>query len=176
MNPLGTIMRTADGGYILHYERLLDVPAAKVWAALTDPDVLKNWLGRVEIEPRLGGKFVITFKDNADTVTGTILAFEPERLLAYRWSDKYTPPGASVRWTLSPNGAKACTLTLTHILPAGCKADDIVSFGAGWHSFLDAMLVAIDGGDGIALAYNAEAWRPLEQTYRDIFEQVRETA
>jgi len=46
---------------VLFRDRRIRRPMAKVLVALTDPAVLKKWLGELEIEPRIGGKFILNF-------------------------------------------------------------------------------------------------------------------
>ena len=133
----GVYRVTESGEHEVRFDRRLDQPVAKVWAALTDPAVLKNWLGYVEIEPRVGGKFVLDFRGQ-ELMTGTITAFEPERVIAYTWAEKNRLPPSQVRWELSRDG-DGCRLVLTHRYPASMARKDIVPFLAGWHAFLDVI-------------------------------------
>ncbi|MEI9885167.1 MAG: SRPBCC family protein [Rhizomicrobium sp.] len=173
MNRLGTISRTTGGGTILHYERDIAKRPAGVWAALTESRLLKNWLGTVEVELKLGGKFIIRFHQNGDEMTGAITALEAEKLLEYSWSENCGLPISLVRWTLRPRGDGSCRLTLTHILPPGCESEDIVSFGGGWHAFLDGAEAVVLGGDGLA-AVNAatDALPGLEKAYAGLAEEA----
>jgi len=170
MNRLGTIARTDDGGYILHYERMVDRPAAKVWAALTDPALTPNWIGELEAELRIGGKFVIRFKDGKTVMTGVIRALEPGRLIQYTWLENHGMPASLVRWSVLPIDEGSCQLTLTHVLPRGCRAEDVISFAGGWHAFLDAIPKAANGEDASEAAYDEAAWKPVEAMYTEIFE------
>ncbi len=128
---------TESGEHEVRFDRRLDQPVAKVWAALTDPAVLKNWLGNVEIEPRVGGKYVIDFRGD-ELMAGAITAFELERLLAYTWIEDGKLPPSQVRWELSPDG-DGCGLVLTHRYPASMARKDIVPFLGGWHAFMDVI-------------------------------------
>jgi len=170
MSPLGTVTRTCDGGNVLHYERDLDVAPARAWSAITDPAILKNWLGVVETDLRVGGKFVIRFKDG-NVMEGVIRILTPERLLEYSWREIGDSPESIVRWQIHSRRG-GCRLTLTHTLPGGCKASDVIGFGGGWHAFLDGMEYALQGRDGIAVAYAAEAWPPLEAAYTAMFDKA----
>jgi DNA-binding transcriptional ArsR family regulator len=58
----GEVTRNADGGLVVAFDRTLDRSPTKVWAALTDPRILANWLGEVEVDLRVGGAFVIRFR------------------------------------------------------------------------------------------------------------------
>jgi uncharacterized protein YndB with AHSA1/START domain len=169
--PLGTMTRTRDGGIALHYERILAQPPGKVWAALTDPAALARWLGRVEVELRVGGKFVIHFHESKDVMTGTITALEPEKLIQYDWLENYSPRVSQVRWTLAAMAA-GTKLTLTHTLPPGSKREDIAGFGGGWHDFLDSAEAALRDATGIALVQNKDMWPALDRVYAAIFESA----
>jgi uncharacterized protein YndB with AHSA1/START domain len=171
MNRLGTMTRTRDGGIVLHYERMIAQPPAKVWTALTEPALLARWLGRVEVELRVGGKFVIHFHESRVVMTGTITALETEKLIQYDWHENYSPQQSQVRWTLTPMAA-GTRLTLTHTLPPGGKAEDIVSFGGGWHDFLDSAEAALRDANGVALVQNKDAWPALDRAYAAIFESA----
>jgi len=141
----GTLSETEGGGMIVRFERVIDRPVPKAWAALTDPAILKNWLGKVEIEPRVGGKFSLHFHDSDAKMDGTITTFEPERVLEFTWLENYGMPPSLCRWELSPAGT-GCRLVLTHRFPPGCKRTDVIPFLGGWEAFVDVITEACDGG------------------------------
>ncbi|MEJ0026135.1 MAG: SRPBCC family protein [Rhizomicrobium sp.] len=139
----GILTRRSDGSHALTFERRIDRPVAKVWAALTDAAVLKKWLGEVEVELRVGGKYLIYFRGPAVVVTGAITALEPLRLLEYSWLEDYGMPQSSARWELSPDG-DGCRLRLTHSFPPGCRMREMVPFMGGWEAFLDIFPRGVD--------------------------------
>jgi uncharacterized protein YndB with AHSA1/START domain len=56
---LGTIEEAGDK-YVLRYERYLDHPVERVWAALTEPDQLAGWLAAAdELELAEGGRIAL---------------------------------------------------------------------------------------------------------------------
>lgn len=172
MNPMGTITKTADGGYVLHYERVIAQPPERVWAAITDSAFTKNWLGETEAELRVGGKFIIRFVNyGGGVMTGVIQKIEIGRLIEYSWSETYGLPVSLVRWTVTPDGSGA-RLTLTHTLPPGHKPEDVISFGGGWHGFLDALDYAARGEDGNKIAIDQEKWPQMEALYKALFEKT----
>lgn len=67
----------------------IDAPPADVWNALTNPELMKRWMSEADIEivtdRRVGAPFIVrgdlhgTPFENA----GTVLRFEPERVLRY---------------------------------------------------------------------------------------------
>ena len=140
----GKLTRQSDGGHVVTFDRLIDRPVAKVWAALTDERVLKNWLGDVEVDLRIGGTLAIQFREIAVTMTGTITALEPERLLEYTWFEENGLPQSLLRWELTPAGG-GCSLKLIHSFPPGVKVRDLVGFLGGWEAYLNVFLRGADG-------------------------------
>jgi uncharacterized protein YndB with AHSA1/START domain len=148
------------GAPLLRFERLIDRPVAKVWAALTDPQVLRNWLGDVTVEPVVGGRYVIGFREHNSTMTGTITAFEPERLLEYSWDEGPKTPRSVARWELSP-APGGCRLVLTQRFATGTPRKDVLPFLGGWEPLLDALA---RGADGMFVPYIQTA--PYDAPYR----------
>jgi uncharacterized protein YndB with AHSA1/START domain len=140
----GSVQATADGGFVVAFDRPIDRPAAKVWSALTDPKILANWLGDVELDLRVGGVYIIRFRKMTVVMTGTIAALEPGRLLEYTWKENYGMPAYKVRWEVLPAGT-GCRLKLSHTFTSECVLSEIVGFAGGWHAFLDAIPAASDG-------------------------------
>src|SRR5258708_13958200 len=54
-------MRTTGGRYDVHFERHFDAPLERLWAAVSEPELLEGWLGGPLDEPQLaeGGNAVI---------------------------------------------------------------------------------------------------------------------
>jgi len=157
----GVYRVTESGEHEVRFDRRVDQPVAKVWAALTDPAVLKNWLGNVKIEPRVGGEFILDFRGQ-ELMTGMITAFEPRHVLAFTWVEKNNLPPSRVRWELSRDG-DGCRLVLTHTYPANMARKEIVPFLAGWHAFLDVIgrgaageFVPYQDESGLRRAYSAK--------------------
>jgi uncharacterized protein YndB with AHSA1/START domain len=145
MTPLdGTVSKTGDGGFIVAFDRLLERPPAKVWAALTDPKILANWLGDVEVDLRIGGAYIIRFRRMTVVMTGEITRVEPGRLLEYTWTENFGMPTSKIRWEINPVET-GCRLKLSHTFSAECVLDEILGFAGGWHALLNAIAAASDG-------------------------------
>jgi uncharacterized protein YndB with AHSA1/START domain len=139
----GRITREGGDRATVHFERVYDYRPEELWAALTEPEQLRGWLGEVEIDLRVGGRVVIRFGDTAGEITeGRIRALEPPRVLEYDW----TYPGETdsvLRLELEPRG-EGTLLVLDHRrLPEPAAA----GYGAGWHSHLDALQALLAGED-----------------------------
>ena len=154
----GTV--TASGaGRVLRFERVIARPVEKVWAALTVPERIADWLcAAAEVDAAPGGRFHLAFHNSAHRVHGTITRFEPPYALAYTWPEDAATAGSHVLWELSPTDC-GTLLVLTHTLPAG---GDLPGLGSGWHWHLDALPAAVDG---VATPWNEPAWRELQTGY-----------
>lgn len=139
-DTLGEVIARDDGLYDLILKRRIKKPVEKVWAAITVPERLADWYGLVELEPRLGGRYVLRFEGEDYQVNGVITEFEPLRLLAHTWPGEPSEPDGLVRYELQPDGA-GCRLTLSNLGVPARYARSI----AGWHAFLEALPGAADG-------------------------------
>jgi uncharacterized protein YndB with AHSA1/START domain len=67
----------------------INAPTSKVWDALTNPELMKKWMFETEIniitDWQIGSPIVIRGELSGKEFenTGTVLQFEPEKLLAY---------------------------------------------------------------------------------------------
>jgi uncharacterized protein YndB with AHSA1/START domain len=140
--PLATYPSAAT----VRLERILRAPIDKVWAFLTQADLLATWLARGTIPSEVGERFTLTMVSNGDEIAAAVQAYEPPNLLAYTWfSAQYETPRevqSAVRFELTPHD-DGTELVLTH---SGVLPDFRGRTGAGWHTLLDALAVRIDGG------------------------------
>ena len=105
--------------------RKLDAPPAKVWRALTEPEMLKRWMAPdpsfktplAEIDLRVGGRYriVMVSPDGEEhDVRGVYREIVPNKKLVHTWSWKSTPERESVV-TMELRAAGGGTeLKLTH--------------------------------------------------------------
>lgn len=112
-------------------------PPAKVWRALTEPELLGRWLMTTDMQARAGHAF--TFRTEPTQwwdgiVNCEVLELEPQRRLAYTWK---SGAGANaldtvVTWTLTPTASGGTRLVLEH---SGFTAQNKQAFGGakyGW--------------------------------------------
>jgi len=133
----------ADGRLHVRYVRRLAFPVERVWAALTVPERIADWLGDAEVEPVVGGRYhIASFRDDDTSGGWTIRRIEPPRLLEFA-SDEFAADGSGATsveiFELAPDGA-GCLLTLTCSL----ERSHTGTMG-GWHMFLDALPGAVAG-------------------------------
>lgn len=163
----GVIRRTGEGEYEIVFRRRIRKPLEKVWAALTVPERIADWLGVVTPQEAgelvVGGRFELRFPHNNDYRTPCqVVAVEPPRLFAWTWG--LPAEGASlanaIRFELAPDG-DGCVLTLTN---PGLVRPDLESVAAGWHTHLDALPGA---ADGVFTAWSRDAEAVHLARYRD---------
>jgi uncharacterized protein YndB with AHSA1/START domain len=155
-NPLGEV-QLAGETYNLVFTRRLARPIEKVWAALTVPERIADWLAKAEVDLEVGGRFELFWGTHDYRMKGVITELEPPRLLAWTWPAD-THPSSVVRWELSPDG-DGCRLTLSQ---TGLTGPDLLSVATGWHTHLEGLTRAADGA---ATPWRAEREREIAKLY-----------
>ncbi len=153
----GVVTREGET-FTVRFERRIARPVEKVWAALILPERLADWIGEAEVEPRVGGRYVIRFRDPPDVMDAVITACDPPRLLEYRWPGD-DPAGCIVRWELASDG-DSCRLILTQ---DGLRPEHAAGITSGWHDFLEMLPAA---ADGVRAEYDVLRWQAFEALYR----------
>ncbi|MDF3042927.1 MAG: hypothetical protein K0Q71_5633 [Thermomicrobiales bacterium] len=154
----GTVHERADG-YQLRFERRLRHPVEKVWAAMTDPAQLAQWLAPGEMELTLGGRVYLAFTDGDGVIDGQVTAIAPPRLLEFTWTNEGNDFGF-VRWELAPTAGGA-RLVLTHIVPETARGFGLPML-AGWHSLLEKLAALLDGQP---VSDTGNRWQELHDHY-----------
>lgn len=143
-------------------DRFLPYPPAKVWRALTEPDLIAQWLmPSPDFRLEVGHRYTMTSLPRPNTgYSGTtaaeVLAYETGRMLSVRWTDASDASDASdtpdvsradwtITWTLEPEG-RGTRLFLVHEGfdpddPAQMKARTIM--GSGWRGHVMDVLCAV---------------------------------
>jgi uncharacterized protein YndB with AHSA1/START domain len=136
-------------GFELKLERVFDAPAAAVFRAWTDAEILKQWFApapwtitRARVEPRPGGLFQIVMRspDGQEFPnTGIFLEVVPDRRIIT--TDALTPdwkpagqPFIVTRIDFEPLGDKRTryTATASHWTEAAMKQHEAMGFHEGW--------------------------------------------
>jgi uncharacterized protein YndB with AHSA1/START domain len=132
-------------------EREMPYPPEKIWRALTQPELIGEWLMSNDFKPVVGHRFHLRAEPNPHwdgVVACEVLVVEPYRTLSYSWG---ASPGRAangvqsvVTLTLSPTN----TGTRLRMEQSGFRADQQQNYqGAkyGWQKFL-AGLERVTGG------------------------------
>jgi uncharacterized protein YndB with AHSA1/START domain len=150
----------------IRVDQFLAHPPAKVWRALTEPELIAQWLMPGDFRLEVGHRYTMRTLPRPGTgfsgvVQAEVLAFERERMLRIRWADRegardtggengqHTPGGAgqntadwTITWTLEPEG-RGTRLFLVH---EGFDPDDPMQMrarqimGGGWRGRVMAAL------------------------------------
>ena len=126
-------------------ERELPYPPEKIWRALTQPQLIQEWLMQSDFQPSVGHGF--TFRADWGSVDCKVLAVEPYRTLSYTWGALGL--ASVVTWTLTPKG-KGTHLRMEQ---SGFPTDRPQNYqGAqyGWKNFfarLEQVLARPEGAD-----------------------------
>lgn len=137
--PIRRAEITRDGDrWALLFTRDFPQPPAAVWAALTDPDELRQWAPYTADRPLTAtGPVTLIAIDDAEEreLPGAITAAEPPALLEFTWDTDV------LRWELTPEGG-GTRLRLTHRMDDAATAD---MMAAGWHVCLDVVELLLAG-------------------------------
>jgi uncharacterized protein YndB with AHSA1/START domain len=123
-------------------EREMPHPPETIWRALTQPDLIEQWLMKNDFAPVVDHRFKLTADWGA--VDGQVLAVEPDKTLSYTWAAFGLQ--SVVTWTLAPTS----TGTSVRMEQSGFQPDQPhVYQGAkgGWQQFfaaLEQLLARID--------------------------------
>ncbi|MFF4229204.1 SRPBCC domain-containing protein [Streptomyces sp. NPDC001820] len=128
----------------IRVDQFLAHPPAKVWRALTEPELIAEWLMPGDFRLEVGHRYTMTAVPRPNTnfsgtVRAEVLAYETERMLRVRWTDAMGARNAAdwtITWTLEPEG-RGTRLFLVH---EGFDPDDPAQvmahklMGGGWRS------------------------------------------
>jgi uncharacterized protein YndB with AHSA1/START domain len=154
---LGTYTRRADGKLDIRFERSYPRPVQIVWAALTEPERLSDWMGVSHVEPRVGGR-LDTIQDSAAPSSGKVLVWDPPKVLEFSWSNKDAPDSV-VRYELMPDGASGTRMVFTqHGLLPGRSA----LMMPGWQWLFDRLANVLEGQPGTR---SGKSWGDWQGVY-----------
>ena len=123
-------------------EREMPFPPEKIWRALTQPELIEDWLMKNDFKPVVGQSF--TLRADWGSVDCQVLAFEPNKTMAYTWGAYGLE--SVVTWTLTPTSAG----TRLRMEQSGFRPDQQQFYEgakAGWQRFfanLEQVLARID--------------------------------
>lgn len=159
------IVRRIDGGFEARLVRQLEHDPQAVWAMLTEPGRLVEWLAPGMIELRVGGKARLDFIDSGTVIDSAVSAIEAPRLIEYSWSSPGEPL-RPVRFDVAPDAA-GTRLTLTLRIPAG---EEIARSCAGWEAHLQMLLAALEG---VPIKFPFERFKATRSRYSEMVASLR---
>ncbi len=160
-DDLGTI-KQVDDYYQARLERVLDHDQQTVWAMLTEPARIVEWLAPGEIELRKGGSAKLNFTDSGIVIDSLVSEFEAPNLLEYSWSGPGEPL-RPLRWeTETTEGGTRLSLTLK-----SPKNEDIARSCAGWEAHLMMLMAAIEG---VPIKFPFDRFMATREAYNNMLE------
>jgi uncharacterized protein YndB with AHSA1/START domain len=130
----------------LQLERTFPAPAAEVYEAWTDPDVLRRWFAAgpdwdtpvAEADVRVGGRYRVTMRNpgtgDEHTVAGVYEEVVPGERLVYTWAwEDGAEPESTVTVEFRDAGDSS-TVVLTQVLATAESRDQHTK---GWNGCLD---------------------------------------
>lgn len=156
---LGTIKQTGNQ-YEARLERLIDHDRRAVWAMLTDPAHIVQWLAPGEIESKKGGAAKLNFVDSGIVIDSKVTEYEAPALLEYSWSSP-GEPNRPLRWELVAEQAST-RLSLTLRVPGD---EDVARSCAGWESHLMMLMAALEG---VPIKFPFERFQQTRAAYNEM--------
>jgi uncharacterized protein YndB with AHSA1/START domain len=129
----------------------------KVWEALTSAEFTRQYFsGRsVEIEPKVGGSFVMRMPDRRFDVKGRVVEWDPPRRLSATWAVDFEEfrelPESLVTYDIEPMG-ESVKLTMTEAFQ--WEVPDAILAGGrqGWPFILSSLKSVLETGKPIAIS------------------------
>ena len=144
----------------------------KVWQALTSAEFTRQYFfGRsVEIEPRVGGSFVLRLPDGGLDTQGRVVEWDPPRRLAVTWGVAIAEfrelPESLVIYEIEPlGGSVKLTMTESHQWEV---PDAILAGGRqGWPFILSSLKSVLETGKPIAVSVKMGPPPEMVEAVRD---------
>jgi uncharacterized protein YndB with AHSA1/START domain len=157
------VIEKVEDGYIARYDRSLKQAIEKVWAALTQNDMLRKWMPNLQVVD-LGMAGTIKFTMNDGTGSSfdmKITDFKEKAVLEFEWGDGW------VRFELYPQ-AEGCLLVLNEWIRT--ITDHTSKDLAGWHVCLDVLIDLLNGQ--YHTEFPKENWEKWHQKYAVAVKEV----
>jgi uncharacterized protein YndB with AHSA1/START domain len=134
------------------YVTFIRTTPEKLWAALTDPEIMKQyWFGmHQESAWQAGASWRLMFPDGRVADTGEVLEIDPPRRLVLRWHNEFKPE-------LKAEGPARCTyelepadgvvkLTITHGIDRP-QSKFIEAVSGGWPRIISNLKSLLETGE-----------------------------
>jgi uncharacterized protein YndB with AHSA1/START domain len=128
------VMEAEDGRYTVRYGRRWMLPIEKVWAAITEPERLADWLALAKIDLRVGGEVELTWPTADFTARYVVRELDPPNLMVWGSTDPNNAR-AELRWQLyqeDPDFMGTRLVLIETLIPP----EHLLSIATGWHAHL----------------------------------------
>lgn len=175
------------GGRLVRFERHFKAPVDRLWAALTEPGLLAQWLARPEGSFKDGGAIALHFENTKSVISGVVKRIDAPHVLEIQIDSQrdgtQIPPevhratgngtctqlllGAIIYELFPRPQSKTTTLRFTHLLDKAPPSGHYVL--AGWHAHLDGLAEGLGREFRGARrdSFDWGRWGQLQETYKE---------
>jgi uncharacterized protein YndB with AHSA1/START domain len=145
------------------YEVYIRTTPEKLWDAITNGAVTKQYLFGAELEPGAmnpGRSMRYHGPDGRQMLDGELLEVEPQRKLVQSWRGMVHPddPISRVTWEITPLG-ESCKLAVIHEHPDE-TAETVKGTQEGWPIVLSSLKTLLETGKPLEITWPEEAATP----------------
>jgi uncharacterized protein YndB with AHSA1/START domain len=155
---------SADGRGIVRMEDRYDTDIDDLWSALTDPERLVRWIGKVEGDLHVGGEYRYHFFASGSEGTGRVEVCEPPRRLLLAHSTDQ-PNELVIEATLTADGDQ----TILVVEERGMPLNLLKGYGAGVQIHVEDLAAYLAGRERCDA--NAR-WDELEPAYEELAVEI----
>ena len=157
----------AQNGFLLQFDELYDTDVDDLWEAVTTPGRLGRWMAPYRGEFRLGGRWEASGSGGAVYCAGEVTACDAPHGFTTTWQVRGEGPTVLVV-RLEPDGDRT-RLRLRH------EGVTDVDYGAGWHTYLEALAgyLADPAGDHTDAGAWQRRFEELSRLYASRFDAAR---
>lgn len=159
--PTGRILQQ-EGRPVLRLTRTFRAPREDVWAAVTEPDRLRRWIGSWSGDPATGRvTFVMEAEGDATGEEMEIRECVPPRVL------RLTSHVGEAQWHLDLVLEEHEGVTTLTFEQPGIDPTEVESTGPGWEYYLDRLVAAESGGEVAEIDFERDYYPAMLGHYRD---------
>jgi uncharacterized protein YndB with AHSA1/START domain len=168
-------LHSIDGKGVVRMRARCETKIDDLWSALTDPQRLAHWYGKVEGDLRVGGEFTDFASGSESEGRGRIEVCDPPRQLRLISLREEVGPEEVVTADLVSDGGH----TILMLEVSGLPLDKLYAYGAGWQAHVEDLAAHLAGQERpdwptrwgsrwgeLAPSYREMTAVPLEQTSR----------
>jgi uncharacterized protein YndB with AHSA1/START domain len=118
-------------------ERDIPYPPEKLWRALTQPQLIEEWLMKSDFEPVVGHRFNLR-GDWGGVLDCEVLVVEPNNTLSYTWNFAHDDAAYALKSVVTFTLTPTRTGTRLRMEQLGFRPDQKQAYGgakAGWQGF-----------------------------------------
>jgi uncharacterized protein YndB with AHSA1/START domain len=143
-------VRAQDGAGVVRIASHFDTDIDNLWSALTAPDRIRCWYGRIEGDPRVGNDVHVTVESSGWDGTARVVACDaPSRLLlttretdeSWQQDRGVQPFGVILEAALTSEGERVHLVVEARGIPLAM----IAFYGVGWQIHIEHLTAYLDG-------------------------------